>query len=147
MRFTQYTDYALRVLIFLAGRNGTLSTIGEIAAAYRISENHLTKVVHGLAKLGYVSTLRGRGGGILLARSPAAINIGEVVRRTEETLALVECLADGYGGACTLDPRCRLKSALAEAQRACFAQLDRYTLADVSSHASRFPLALSSASP
>lgn len=131
MRFTYYTDYALRVLMYLAGRNGVLATIGEIAAAYAISESHLTKVVHGLGKLGYVTTVRGRGGGILLARPSAEITIGDVVRRTEETVAVVECLAESYAGGCILDPRCRLKAALAEAQRAFFERLDRYTLDDV----------------
>jgi Rrf2 family transcriptional regulator, nitric oxide-sensitive transcriptional repressor len=103
MQLTRYTDYALRVLIYLAHK-GELATIGEISAAYKISENHVMKIVHGLAKSGYITTLRGKGGGMTLARPAEKINLGEVVRNTEETLHVVECLADAYDGGCCLAP-------------------------------------------
>jgi Rrf2 family transcriptional regulator, nitric oxide-sensitive transcriptional repressor len=129
MQLTKYTDYALRVLILLAHKER--STIREIADAYRISENHLMKVVHSLAKLGYVETLRGKGGGLKLARAPERIGIGDVVRKTEETLYVVECLADDYAGDCCLNRSCKLKSVLRDAQNAFLGELDRYTLRDL----------------
>ena len=130
MQLTRYTDYALRVLIYLAHKDD-LATIGEISAAYRVSENHLMKIVHGLAKLGYVATLRGKGGGMKLARPAGQINLGEVVRDTEETLHVVECLADDYDNACKLAPNCRLKGVLKDAHDAFFHHLDQYTIADL----------------
>jgi Rrf2 family nitric oxide-sensitive transcriptional repressor len=129
MQLTKHTDYALRVLMWLAQRER--ATIREIAEGNRISENHLMKIVHGLAKLGYIETLRGKGGGLKLARSPREIGIGEVVRHTEQTLHAVECLADGYGGDCRYTRACRLKSILRDAQSAFLAKLDAYTLADL----------------
>src|SRR5690242_942692 len=126
MQLTKHTDYALRVLIFLA--RVERSTIREIAGAHRISENNLMKVVHGLAKLGYIDSTRGKGGGIRLARAPREIRIGEVVRNTEETLAVVECLTDGYGGDCRLTTSCALKGVLKSAQHAFLSELARYTL-------------------
>ena len=129
MQLTKHTDYALRVLIWLAQRER--STIREIAEANRISENHLMKIVHGLAKLGYVQTARGKGGGLRLARAPREIGVGAVVRDTEQTLHVVECLAHGYGGECLLTRRCGLKAILQEAQDAFLAHLDAYTLADL----------------
>jgi Rrf2 family nitric oxide-sensitive transcriptional repressor len=130
MQLTRYTDYALRVLIYLAHKE-ELATINEISAAYNVSENHLMKIVHGLAKLGYINTLRGKGGGMKLARPADKINLGEVVRNTEETLHVVECLADGYDNACKLAPNCRLKSVLQEAHDAFFRHLDQYTVKDL----------------
>jgi Rrf2 family nitric oxide-sensitive transcriptional repressor len=129
MQLTKYTDYALRVLISLGHRERT--TISEIATAHGISENHLMKIVHGLSKLGYIETLRGRGGGLKLAREPREISVGEVVRSTEETLSVVECLVDGYAGDCQLNAGCRLKSVLREAQNAFLETLDGYTLEDL----------------
>lgn len=130
MQLTRYTDYALRVLIYLAHKN-ELATIGEISAAYKVSENHLMKIVHGLAKLGYITTLRGKGGGMRLARPAGEINLGEVVRNTEETLHVVECLADEYDGGCCLSPSCRLKGVLKEAHDAFFRHLDQFTISDL----------------
>lgn len=133
MRLTRYTDYALRTLLYLGAQDlGTgaprQASIGEIARAYGISENHLTKVVHQLGRLGLVRTIRGRGGGLRLALPPGEIVIGAVVRQTEEDLALVECFGSG---ACAITPACRLRHVLGEALGAFLAVLDRYTLADL----------------
>jgi len=132
MRLTVHSDYSLRVLIFLAARRGEMSTIPEIARAYGISRAHLMKVVHELGRLGYVETTRGRHGGLTLGRAPESIRVGEVLRQTEETLALVECFSKASpGDGCRIDGACRLKGALAEAMRAFFGVLDDYTLADI----------------
>ena len=129
MQLTKYTDYALRVLIWLTHRER--ATISEIAAAHRISENHLMKIVHGLAKGGYVETVRGKGGGLKLAKPPQDISVGDVVRSTEETLYVVECIADDYAGECRLNSACRLKSLLRDAQNAFLNTLDGYSLQDL----------------
>jgi Rrf2 family transcriptional regulator, nitric oxide-sensitive transcriptional repressor len=131
MQLTRYTDYALRVLMYLAHEPDHLAKIGDISMSYGISKNHLMKVVLGLSRLGYVSTVRGKGGGLKLARPAASINLGEVVRQTEETLHLVECLERGYKGGCLLNPGCRLKSVIQEAQSQFFDYLGRYTIADM----------------
>lgn len=125
MRLTRYTDYAMRVLLYLGARPERLCSIAEIAAAYRISQNHLMKVVNDLARAGYVASVRGRGGGLRLARDPAQINVGEVVRHTEDGFDLVDC------GSCVIAPACGLTAALREALCAFMATLDRYTLADL----------------
>lgn len=131
MQLTKHTDYALRVLMYLAHKGDALSTIREISDLYRLPQNHLMKIVNRLARHGYVTTVRGKGGGLKLARPPERINVGEVVRNTEETLYVVECLAGDYAGDCGLAASCRLKSALLDAQKAFFAELDRYTLKDL----------------
>jgi Rrf2 family nitric oxide-sensitive transcriptional repressor len=125
MKLTRYTDYALRVMIHLGLHDQGLESISEIARAYGISHNHLMKVVQDLGSAGYVETLRGRSGGIRLARPPAEINIGQLVRHTEQDFALVDC------SSCTIAPACTLKGALAEATRAFLAVLDGYTVADL----------------
>lgn len=132
MRLTHFTDYALRVLIYLGahGRAGRLSTIGDIATAYGISENHLMKVVHHLARQGYVETIRGKGGGLRLARAPEAINIGEVVRGAEDDFALVECFKQG-NSRCPVERACLLSGMLLRARDAFFDALNGQTLADV----------------
>lgn len=129
MHMTRYTDYSLRVLIYLALRPEERVTIRDMAAAYGISRNHLTKVVHQLQRRGYVATVRGVGGGVVLAREAARINIGRVVRAMEPDLALVECFGDN--NQCVITPHCRLKSMLGEALDAFVATLDGYSLADV----------------
>lgn len=128
MRLTRFTDYSLRTLMFAGLRGDAFSGIGEIADAYGISEHHLTKVVHRLAQLGLVETQRGRGGGLRLARPPAEIGIGAVVRQTEDDLALVDCMGSG---ACILTGACELQQALNAALAAFLEVLDGYTLADL----------------
>lgn len=125
MRLTRYTDYAMRVLLYLGARPDRLCSIAEIATAYRISQNHLMKVVNDLARAGYIASVRGRSGGIRLARDAASINIGAVVRHTEDGFDLVDC------GSCVIAPACGLTSALREALGAFMAVLDSYTLADL----------------
>lgn len=129
MRLTMRTDYAIRVLIYLAIGSDRLGSIGAIAEAYKISENHLMKVVHGLVQKGYVESSRGRGGGIRLARQASTIRVGDVVRDMEDELTLVECL-DPSTNACVITPACGLKFVLSEALEAFLATLDRYTIAD-----------------
>ncbi|HWX48900.1 MAG TPA: Rrf2 family transcriptional regulator [Roseomonas sp.] len=131
MRLTLYTDYALRTLVYLGLRPGRRVSIREIAAAHRISENHLVKVVHNLGRGGFVETVRGRGGGLQLARPPEQIRIGDVVRFTEEDMALVACFQSPDAGGCALINICRLQSLLGEALGAFLAVLDDKTLADL----------------
>jgi len=125
MRLTRYTDYALRVLLYLGARPDRLCSIGEIARAYDISQNHLMKVVNDLANAGYVASVRGRSGGVRLGRPAAEINIGQVVRHTEDGFDLVDC------GACIIAPVCGLTNVLGDAVRAFLGVLDSYTLADL----------------
>ena len=130
MRLTHYTDYSLRVLIYLALDPERLTTIDEIARRYGISKAHLMKVVHQLGLRGYVETVRGRGGGLRLRRSPESIGVGELVRWTEEDLTLVECFEPRRGD-CAIESTCGLRGVLHEALAAFVAVLDRYTLADL----------------
>jgi Rrf2 family transcriptional regulator, nitric oxide-sensitive transcriptional repressor len=132
MRLTNFTDYSLRVLIYLGVRRGQdrLATIGDIALAYAVSENHLMKVVHHLSTEGYIETTRGKGGGLRLARAPAAINIGAVVRSTEEDFALVACFREGNHD-CPIAPACALHGILSRALSAFYRELDCRTLADL----------------
>ncbi|MGD9670096.1 MAG: Rrf2 family transcriptional regulator [Hyphomicrobiaceae bacterium] len=129
MRMTVLSDYSLRVLMYLAARPERLVTIQEIATAYKISENHLMKVVHGLSKSGFVETVRGRGGGMRLGMAPQEISIGAVLRSSEDDFDLVECF--GENDACRLTTVCRLKRVLQKALQAYLAELDRWTLADI----------------
>lgn len=126
MRLSRHTDYALRVLIHLAAAPDRRASIAAIARAYSISENHLMKVVHMLGRAGLIDTVRGRGGGIQLARPPEEISIGLVVRHGESGLTLADCEN------CVIAPSCGLTGVLAEALVAFLAVLDRYTIADVS---------------
>ena len=132
MRLTSFTDYTLRVLLYLGAQQDQqqLATIGDIAATYGISENHLMKVVHHLGRHGYIETTRGKGGGMRLAREPENINIGEVVRVSEEDLAVVECFQQGHQR-CPIVPVCGLQTALDEALRAFLSVLDGKTLEDM----------------
>ncbi|MGN7941362.1 RrF2 family transcriptional regulator [Metabacillus sp. 22489] len=131
MRLTNYTDYSLRVLIYLATKpKDEFSNIKEIAEAYNISKNHLMKVTYELGKMNIIETVRGRNGGIRLAHAPEEINIGEVVRQTEEDFHLVECF-DKERNQCIISPTCGLKHVLNKALQAYLAVLDEYTLADL----------------
>jgi len=132
MQLTQFTDYSLRTLVFLGAHPGQLCTIAQIAASYDISGNHVMKVVNRLASCGYVETIRGKGGGLRLARAPRLINLGEVVRNMEERFDIVECFNERHQD-CLLLPRCTLKSILGDARRNFMATLDRHTLEDVTS--------------
>ena len=125
MKLTLFTDYSIRVLLHLAARPDRLCSIAEVAQAYRISQNHLMKVVNDLARSGYIDSVRGRGGGIRLDKPPADINIGVLVRHTEEGFNLVDC------GSCALAPACGMTGVLKEALGAFLAVLDRYSLADL----------------
>lgn len=150
MQLTQYTDYSLRVLIYLSmKKSGELATITDISGFYGISRNHLVKVVHNLANLGFIQTIRGKHGGMQLARAPEKISIGEVVRRTETNCDLAECFNKATNR-CALTPVCALKSILGEARTGFFEVLDRYSLADAVTQknalASRIHLSFSTAS-
>ncbi|HAN54845.1 MAG TPA: Rrf2 family transcriptional regulator, partial [Betaproteobacteria bacterium] len=129
MQLSRFTDYSLRVLIYIGLRPDRLVTISEIAQNYCISQNHLVKVVHQLGIHGYIETIRGKGGGIRLARRPELINIGNVVRDTEENMNIAECF-DPNKQSCSLLPSCILKSALTEARQSFLATLDFYRLSD-----------------
>lgn len=156
MKLTNYSDYALRSLIFLAvtPKQGELCNINDIAQAYDISKSHLTKIVHQLGKLGYIESVRGKGGGIRLAKDPSDINIGRLIRHTENSFEILECLSDiskhrnlhhdnnqdekinlidisdDYKS-CVISPACHLKSIFYKAMLAFVEVLDGYTLADV----------------
>ena len=129
MRLTMFTDFGLRALMRLAGEPERHFTTQELADELAISRHHLNKVVQALAEAGFVSTKRGSGGGLKLARAATLIGLGEVVRRLEAPQALVECFRD-EGSPCTFLPRCRLRHRLAKARDAFMADLDRSTLAD-----------------
>ena len=128
MRLTSFTDFALRALMRLAGEPARSFATNEIAAEFKISRNHLAKVVRDLADGGFITTQRGVGGGFSLARPPHTITLGEIVRALEGE-ALVECFRDD-GGTCVLTPRCRLKVKLAAAREAFMHELDATTLAE-----------------
>ncbi|QLH37806.1 MAG: Rrf2 family transcriptional regulator [Defluviicoccus sp.] len=130
MRLTTYTDYALRVLMYLGLRGDELSTIQEIAEQYGISKNHLMKLVHVLGQFGYVETIRGKNGGLRLARRLEAITVGEIIRRMEPDMALVECFRSA-DTQCRIVKTCILQGALGEALDRFLETLDGYTLADL----------------
>ncbi|WP_020158626.1 MULTISPECIES: Rrf2 family transcriptional regulator [Methylobacter] len=130
MQLTQFTDYSLRLLIYLARLpEPGMATISEIAEYYQVSRNHLVKVANSLANQGLIMTTRGKGGGIQLARPAYTIGVGEVIRLTEVNMNLVECF-DVPSNQCRLTRDCFLKGMLYEAQRAFMAVLDKYSLAD-----------------
>ncbi len=130
MRLTMYTDYSLRVLLYLASREEGTVTITELADFYKISRNHLVKVVHNLGLKGYILTTRGRNGGIKLARPAKAILVGDVVRSTEPDFDLLECFNPATDQ-CVITSSCSLKSVLFNAQKNFLSTLDQYTLADI----------------
>lgn len=130
MKLTAFTDYSLRVLIYLAAQPKQRVTIAEIATAFDISENHLTKVVHFLGKNGWLANVRGKGGGLELAMPPELVGVGTVVRQTEGAAVVAECFSE-EGNHCLITRVCRLRGVLGEAVEAFHAVLDRYTLADL----------------
>ena len=125
MRLTRYTDYSLRVLIHLALHDDRLCQIGEISRTYDVSHNHLMKVANALAQDGFIQTVRGRSGGMRLARPADQISVGEVVRRTEEGFELAEC------SGCALSPACGLTGVLAKGVQAMMQVFDAYSIADL----------------
>ena len=127
MRLTDYTDYALRLLMYLGVHPGKIITVREIAAIHGISHNHLTKIVHQLGVLGVLNTLRGRAGGIQLARPAEHIMLGSVIRMTEPDFKMVDCFSDA-DCSCLLAGRCKLKGLLAEATAAFLQRLDHVPL-------------------
>ena len=134
MRLSLYSDYALRLLMRLALQQDRLITIQEVSDAYGISANHLMKIAHRLGRQGYIETVRGRNGGLRLARAPVEINLGELVRNTEEGFDLVECF-DRTTNQCVITDVCRLRGLLDEALQAFLQVLDAHTLADLVSDA------------
>ena len=129
MRLTSYTDYALRVLLY-TGAAGRIVTISNISDAFGISKEHLRKVVHALAQLGYLTTTQGRNGGIILAKPAAEINIRDIVLLFETT-PLVECFNTGTNNACQINGMCGLKHVLAKAQKNFLDTLGAYYLSDL----------------
>ena len=129
MQLTKFSDYALRVLMYAHAAGGRRVTIEEMAASYRISRAHLMKVVNSLTRGGYLTAVRGRSGGLILARPAEDIRLGEVTRDTEPDFSLVECFSTG--NQCVLTDSCRLPRILNEALRAFLSVLDRHTLASI----------------
>ena len=128
MYLTQHTDYGLRVLIYAAVNDDPLVNIGTIAEAYNISKSHLMKVVTALVKGGFLTSTRGKGGGLRLADTPDKINVGAVVRHLEP-MQIVECM--GENNECLITPSCRLAGILSGAIKAFFTHLDGFTLQDL----------------
>lgn len=129
MRLTNFSDYALRLLMYSAVRKNSLITIEEVAGIYGISRAHLMKIANTLTRAGYLKAVRGRSGGLTLAKPPHKIGLGEVIRATEPDFALVECF--GAGNECIITRSCRLRGILHAGLDAFNAVLDRYTLADL----------------
>ena len=129
MRLASFTDYSLRVLIYLALKGDDRSTIAEIAEKFQISKNHLVKVVHNLSTLGFIRSFKGKGGGISLSISADQVNIGSIVKKLEQKSYLVECFSASDG--CIISPSCKLKKALKLAEDEFFNTLSGFTLADL----------------
>lgn len=129
MRLTSFTDFALRLLMYAAAHEERLITIEEASEVYDISRAHLMKVTHTLTRAGFLKAVRGRSGGLALAKAPHKIRLGDVVRATEPDFALVECF--GTGNQCLITRSCRLRGILHEGLDAFSAVLDKYTLADL----------------
>jgi Rrf2 family nitric oxide-sensitive transcriptional repressor len=132
MKINNFTDYSLRVLIYLAIKGPEKSTVGEIAKKYHISQNHLVKVVHNLSNKNLIASSKGRGGGLLLAREPGSIAIGDLVKELEEGSYLVECFSEN--GNCKINPSCKLKGVFARAQQSFYQVLNEHTLKDIVSN-------------
>lgn len=130
MQLTKFTDYSLRVMIYLAHHPDQLVTIADIARAYEMPAAHLMKIVNRLAQRGYITTVRGKGGGMRLAREPHLINVGDIVRDSEENMYIAECF-NAELQHCPLLPSCRLKAVLGEARKSFMATLGRYQISDL----------------
>lgn len=133
MQLTQFTDYSLRMLIYLAEHQGRLSTIAEVADWYRLPKQHFVKIAHNLSVLGYVKTLRGKGGGIRLNKDPENINIGKVIRETEPNFHIVECF-NSENVSCRLTGNCKLKIILHKSMNRFYDVLDKATLDSIISN-------------
>lgn len=132
MQLTQFTDYSIRALIYIAVRD-EICTIQDITKAYNISNHHMVKIIHNLSKLGFIKTNRGKGGGITMAVSPTEINLGKIVNQIEPSFDLVPCFNKEKSNCC-IAPVCKLKTILFEAKTGFVSILDRYTLADILSN-------------
>lgn len=141
MQLTQFTDYSLRALIYIA-LNKDSCTIKDITDAYGISNHHMVKIIHNLAKLSLIKTIRGKGGGILMAAAPETINLGRLIVQLEPHFDLVPCFNRAKANCC-IAPVCKLKGVLHEAQAAFMKVLERYTLADVLHNPQELSLLLS----
>ncbi|MCL4168581.1 UNVERIFIED_CONTAM: hypothetical protein GTU68_037924 [Idotea baltica] len=130
MRLTSFTDYSVRVLIYAAKKDGELASIREVSEAYEISSNHLMKVVHLLGKGGFLHTVRGKNGGFKLGKEPKEINIGAVIRYTEDDLNIVDCMSSSEDN-CSLKEDCRFGDVMGEALQAFLTTIDKYTLDDL----------------
>jgi len=133
VQLTLYSDYSLRVLIYLSKTDKKISTITDISEFYKISRNHLVKVVHRLAQLGYIISIQGKGGGIKLAKDPSEIKVGEVIRKTEPNFYMVECFNEKENR-CVITDVCRLKGILNQGMEAFFNVIDQYTILDCSTN-------------
>lgn len=129
MHLTIFTDYGLRTLMFLAAHPDRLCSVKEVAEAYGISRNHLVKVVHRLAQLGYIESSKGKGGGIKLAQPPEKLKLGDLVRALEPNMNIVECF-NRDTNTCRVTGSCQLKHYLFDAKQAFLSSLDNRTLAD-----------------
>lgn len=132
MQLTLFTDYSIRVLLYVSRQSGHLVTIREISDYYGISMEHMRKVIHKLAKYGYLDSFRGKYGGVQLAKQPKEIKIGKVIMDMEEDMSIMNCEAQS----CILDPDCSLKGALKKASSAFVQVLNEYTLADLNGNRS-----------
>lgn len=131
MELTSFTDYSLRVLMYLAAEEGRRSSIDELAEYYQLSRHHVAKIVKRLSDLEYLETTRGKNGGVRLAQAPSEINVGKVIQQTEPHFNLVECLSGTHQSNCVIDGNCVLKGVLTVARGHFFAHIEKYTLADV----------------
>lgn len=134
MRLTRFTDYAMRVLFFMACKPQDLVTVGQIAKTYKISQNHLVKVVQDLVRHGYVTSVKGRGGGMRLAKAPSELNLGQIVRKFEPDMQLIDCVG------CHIHGECSLPGPLHKAVAAFIKVLDEYTLEDIVRTSPKMPI-------
>ena len=133
MQLTQFTDYSLRMLIYLAEHQGRLSTIAEVADWYKLPKQHFVKIAHNLSVLGYIKTMRGKGGGICLNKAPEEINIGKVIREIEPNFHIVECFSSEHTS-CRITGNCKLKTILHKSMSQFYDVLDKNTLSSIISN-------------